>query len=118
MAENENETRKPNGQFAPGHCANPAGRPKGSRNKIEAAFLDELAAIWADQGNAMVAKVANEDPATIMRVTAGLMPRDLNVNATQRFVIQAPLPLSVEDWQAKYSNRGTLTAPVKGQRDQ
>jgi len=34
--------RKPDGKFRPGQSGNPAGRPRGSRNKVTAAYLDLL----------------------------------------------------------------------------
>ena len=36
------KNRKPDGKFKPGESGNPAGRPRGSRNKVTAAYLQLL----------------------------------------------------------------------------
>jgi hypothetical protein len=59
---------------------NPNGRPKGSRNKVSEAFLRELYELWEKQGANLINKVALKDPATIIRVTAQLVPKEFQVS--------------------------------------
>jgi hypothetical protein len=59
--------------FQPGH----AGRPTGTRNKLQADFLRDLAEAWARDGaNALKVMIA-EQPADFVKVVASLMPREL-----------------------------------------
>jgi hypothetical protein len=66
--------------FKPGESGNAAGRPKGSRNKVSEAFLTELYELWDQQGSDLIKRVAQKDPATIVRVTAQLVPKEFQVS--------------------------------------
>lgn len=66
-------------RFKPG---NP-GRPKGSRNKLGEAFLEDLLVSWEAQGPAVIQRVIDEKPEQYLKVVASLMPKDLNVNLNQ-----------------------------------
>jgi hypothetical protein len=60
--------------FPPGH----SGRPAGSRNRLQADFLNDLAEAWALEGaNALKVMVA-EQPSDFVRVCASLMPREVS----------------------------------------
>lgn len=64
--------------FQPG---NP-GRPKGSRNKLNEAFVADFFAAWEEHGKDALIKVAQEDPSTFVRVAASLLPRQVKVEHT------------------------------------
>lgn len=65
-------------RFKPG---NPGpGRPKGCRNKVGEAFLQDLYATWQRKGAAAIERLADEDPATFVRVTASILPKEMNIN--------------------------------------
>ena len=66
--------------FAPGQSGNPAGRPKGSRNRLADAFIADLAAAWEKHGVQALETCASEEPGTFLKVIAGLMPKDVNLN--------------------------------------
>lgn len=66
--------------WAPGQSGNPAGRPKGSRNKLGEAFLDDMLADWEKHGKAAIEKVRETKPDAYLKVVAMILPRDLNVN--------------------------------------
>lgn len=69
--------------WAPGQSGNPAGRPKGARNKLGEAFIEDLLHSWEAQGPAVIQRVIQEKPDQYLKVVASLMPKDLNVNLNQ-----------------------------------
>lgn len=69
-------------KWKPGESANPAGRPKGSRNKFAQAFVDDFLADWENNGKAAIETVRKDDPSTYLRVASGLLPKDFNFNMT------------------------------------
>ena len=68
------------GQFLPGQSGNPKGRVRGSRNKLGEAFFNDLYAEWLEHGSEVIAKVREDQPAVFLKVVAGTLPKDLNVN--------------------------------------
>jgi hypothetical protein len=56
---------------------NGAGRPKGSRNKLCRAVLEDLLADWAEGGAAAIKMVRIENPAAYVRVMASILPKEL-----------------------------------------
>ncbi|MGN6772634.1 MAG: hypothetical protein ACTHJQ_22710 [Rhizobiaceae bacterium] len=66
-------------QFKPG---NP-GRPKGSRNKLGEAFLEDMLADWEANGPAAIREVRETKPDAYLKVVASILPKDLNVNINQ-----------------------------------
>lgn len=63
-------------QFKPG---NP-GRPKGSRNKLGEAFLEDMLADWEANGPATIREVRETKPDQYLKVVAMILPKDLNIN--------------------------------------
>ena len=63
----------------PGKIRNPAGRPKGSRNKLGEAFLQALYEDWQTGGVAAIQKVRDERPHEYFKVIAGLLSKELHV---------------------------------------
>ena len=70
--------RKPH-LFAPGNNANPAGRPKGSRNKLGEDFIAALSEDFKAHGVAAIQTVRAEDPAAYLKVIAQIVPKELNI---------------------------------------
>jgi hypothetical protein len=68
-------------QFQPGQVANPHGRPKGSRNRLEEAFLRDLAADWDEHGVGAIAAAREDDPVSYVKVIASLMPKKVDPDA-------------------------------------
>src|SRR6476619_3620485 len=63
--------------FRPGQSGN--GRPKGSRNKLSEALLDDLYAEWQEQGRDAIKKMAEKTPGDFVKVVASLMPKVIGV---------------------------------------
>lgn len=66
-------------QFKPG---NP-GRPKGSRNKLGEAFIEDMLADWEANGPSAIREVREKKPDAYLKVVASILPKDLNVNINQ-----------------------------------
>jgi hypothetical protein len=66
-------------QFKPG---NP-GRPKGARNKLGEAFIEDMLADWEANGPAAIVEVRTKKPDAYLKVVASILPKDLNVNINQ-----------------------------------
>jgi hypothetical protein len=65
--------------FKPGQSGNPLGRPKGARSKFSEAFIEDLQGCWNEHGAAVLERVARDDPSTLLRVAASLMPKDISL---------------------------------------
>ena len=73
--------------WKPGQSGNPAGRVKGTRNKLSEAFVSDLYKLWLDKtdsgdtgGVELLRMAAKEDPVAVVKVVASLVPKDFNLN--------------------------------------
>jgi Family of unknown function (DUF5681) len=85
--------RKP---FSPGQSGNPAGRPAGARNRLQGAFLSDLAADWEMHGAEAIRVMRIERPADYVRCVASLMPRELQIESVLHEVSDEELEAAIE----------------------
>lgn len=67
-----------NGQFIKGYKG--GARPRGARSKLGEAFVEDLRSVWETHGKQALIDCAENEPAQFVRVLAGLLPRDVNLN--------------------------------------
>jgi hypothetical protein len=65
-----------------GVSANPLGRPKGSRNKLAEDFLSDVLEEWQAHGKVAVSDMREKNPGDFVKMVAGLLPKDVNINLT------------------------------------
>lgn len=68
------------GRFLQGNTGNPAGRPKGARNKLGEAFIQDLYADWSEHGVKALQDCREQNPAAYVKTVASLLPKDVNLN--------------------------------------
>lgn len=71
--------RNSKGQFVAGSVPNPKGRPKGARNKLGEAFLEDLLEDWELNGKVALAACRESKPDAYIRTVASILPKELNV---------------------------------------
>ena len=57
---------------------NPAGRPKGSRNRLSEAFVADMCLAWEENGIGAIERVVAERPADFLKVVAGILPKEMH----------------------------------------
>jgi hypothetical protein len=68
--------------FAPGQSGNPAGRKKGSRNKLTDDCIRVLQEDFEKHGAAAVETMRLTEPAQYVKAIVSLMPKDVHINAS------------------------------------
>ena len=78
MPDTENTQAKHSGlkPWQPGQSGNPAGKPKGARNKLGEAFIQALQEDFEEHGVAAVQAVRQDKPDQYLKVIASLMPKE------------------------------------------
>jgi hypothetical protein len=66
-------------RFQAGNIANPGGKPKNARNKLQGAFLRDLVAHYEDKGKRAIERFADEDPGGYIKAIVALMPKELTI---------------------------------------
>ena len=64
----------------PGESGNPAGRPRGSKNKLAQSFFTDVLQVWEERGLEAVREMAAMDPASFNRMVASTMPKEIDVD--------------------------------------
>src|SRR5262245_8305411 len=69
----------PNNLWQPGQSGNPAGRLRGSRNKVSEGVICALLCDFRQHGQKAVARVRQTQPAAYLKILALLVPREHKV---------------------------------------
>jgi hypothetical protein len=75
--------QRPAHLWKPGTSGNPAGRPRGSRNKLSDDFVAALYDDFHNHGSAAIAACRAQKPDVYVRVIASLLPRDVSIKVQQ-----------------------------------
>lgn len=72
--------------FQPGQSGNPAGRPKGARTKLDNLFVECLYKDFKDNGADAIRKCREEKPDVYLNVIAKVVPKQVELDATDAAV--------------------------------
>jgi len=72
-------TRQKHPLWQPGVSANPAGRPKGSKNKLGEAFVAALHEDFQEHGVRVIETVRVEKPDVYLKVIAQIIPKEFTI---------------------------------------
>jgi hypothetical protein len=87
------------------------GRPLGSRNRLSEKFLNDLQSVWKKSGKSALERVAKQDPSTLVRIVAGLMPKHLVAQASLDVSLFAETTNFVEAFRVARNYLGVTTEP-------
>jgi hypothetical protein len=103
-----------NGKFAPGWSGNPGGSLEATRRSFNKDFLLALAADFKKHGAAAIEKVRKQQPAAYMKICALLVPREMQVEHTNRIkqMTDEEIEAAIEAIQAMLAARAGEAAKV------
>ena len=82
MTELTKAQQRPTHLWRTGQSGNPAGGPRGTRNKLSEDFIADLHESWQTHGKTAIERCAAEKPDVYLKVVAGLLPKDVNLKVS------------------------------------
>ncbi|WP_123103936.1 DUF5681 domain-containing protein [Acidithiobacillus sulfuriphilus] len=94
MADKESgENRNQQGQFLPGNCANPGGRPKGSRNATTMTLQQALLESFHQLGGVQwLVQLGRTEPRTFATLLLRLLPQAQPEESDDEVLVDDPDP--------------------------
>jgi hypothetical protein len=108
----ENTVPKQLTPWKPGQSGNPAGRPKGSRNRLSEDFVCAFADDFAEYGVEVIEKVRRERPSDYLKIAASLLPKDLEVTLNSNLQTAGILAAAATFSEAYAIARSVITGDV------
>jgi hypothetical protein len=86
--------------WQPGQSGNPAGRQKGSRNKLSEQYLATVCAVYDECGDEIVREEIRRDPGAFVKMVMSLIPKKIEVEGNQvTFYAEVPKAASDDEWK-------------------
>ena len=96
--------------FPKGVSGNPAGRQKGSRNRLEEAFLRDLADHWAVNGADAIQTVYEKNPVAYVQIASALIPKKVEASNPLEGVTREQLGVAIAAIESWIASSGTEEA--------
>jgi hypothetical protein len=104
-------------RFRPGQSGNPAGRPKGARNKVSEKLLEALASDFDIHGKEVIETVRIDKPHEYLKIVASLVPKQMEIESTaQPFAVIPQALESAEAWEKSVAVGAGLASGHHGPR--
>ena len=97
-------------KFEKGHPGGP-GRPKGSRHKLQEAFLKDFCEAWQKNGVEALERILKDEPGTFVKVAASILPKEVEATVEHRSVMRMPEPAKTSDEWLKTANTSSGSLP-------